>query len=106
MSTLSLGQHDRYLEVLEAAKSLCNGDLDASMRWVSHTLKALDGKASASMVAIRSDLELALLPTMLSRARAWRTSRVRINAQAVSTAPATGTLKLTQGDARALLLTL
>jgi len=106
MSTLSLGQHDRYLEVLEAAKSLCNGDLDASMRWVSHTLKALDGKASASMVAIRSDLELALLPTMLSRARAWRTSRVRINAQAVSTALATGTLKLTQGDARALLLTL
>lgn len=57
------------------------------MRWVSHPLKALDGKASASMVAIGSDLELALLPTMLSRARAWRTSRVRINAQAVFRRP-------------------
>lgn len=55
--TLSPVQNDRYLEVLEAAKSLCKGDLDASMRRVSHPLKALDGKAPASMVAIRLETD-------------------------------------------------
>ncbi|WP_434557207.1 antitoxin Xre/MbcA/ParS toxin-binding domain-containing protein [Pseudomonas sp. Z4-20] len=57
MSTLSPDQHDRYLEVLEAAKNLCNGDLDAAMRWMSHPLKAFDGKAPASMVATRLETD-------------------------------------------------
>jgi putative toxin-antitoxin system antitoxin component (TIGR02293 family) len=53
MSTLSHDQQDRYLEVLEAAKSLYGGDLDAAMRWMSHPLKAFDGKAPAYMVTTR-----------------------------------------------------
>ena len=57
MSTLSPDQHERYLEVLEAAKSLYIGDLDAAMRWMSHPHKAFDGKAPASMVATRLETD-------------------------------------------------
>lgn len=53
MSTLFHDQQDRYLEVLEATKSLYGGDLDAAMRWMSHPLKAFDGKAPACMVTTR-----------------------------------------------------
>jgi putative toxin-antitoxin system antitoxin component (TIGR02293 family) len=53
MSTVSHDQQDRYLKVLEAAKSLYGGDLDAAMRWMSHPLKAFDGKAPACMVTTR-----------------------------------------------------
>ncbi|MFG0928756.1 antitoxin Xre/MbcA/ParS toxin-binding domain-containing protein [Pseudomonas sp. CJQ_8] len=57
MSTLSPDQHDRYLEVLEAAKSLYSGDLDAAMRWMSHPVKAFDGKAPASMVTTKLETD-------------------------------------------------
>jgi len=57
MSTLSPDQHDRYLEVLEAAMRLYSGDHDAAMRWMSHPVKALDGKAPGSMVTTRLEAE-------------------------------------------------
>ncbi|MCO7572000.1 MAG: antitoxin Xre/MbcA/ParS toxin-binding domain-containing protein [Pseudomonas piscis] len=57
MSTLSPDQHDRYLEVLEAAKSLYSDDFDAAMRWISHPVKAFDGKAPASMVTNRLETD-------------------------------------------------
>lgn len=57
MSTLSPDHHDRYLEVLEAAKGLCGGDFDAAVRWMSHPLKALDGRAPASMVTTRLEMD-------------------------------------------------
>ncbi|MEE5079644.1 MbcA/ParS/Xre antitoxin family protein [Pseudomonas alliivorans] len=53
MSTLSPDQHERYLEVLKAAESLYGGDIDAAMRWMSHPVKAFDGKAPADMVTTR-----------------------------------------------------
>lgn len=57
MSTLSPDQHDRYLEVLDAAKSLFDGDLDAAMQWMSRSLKAFGGKAPAAMVATRVETD-------------------------------------------------
>ncbi|MNR40782.1 hypothetical protein D3C85_1591040 [compost metagenome] len=57
MSTLSPDQQDRYLEVLEAAKSLYSGDLDAAIRWMSHPVRAFDGKAPAGMVATRLETD-------------------------------------------------
>ncbi|WP_455926090.1 antitoxin Xre/MbcA/ParS toxin-binding domain-containing protein [Pseudomonas putida] len=57
LSTLSPDQHDRYLDVLEAAKKLYSGDFDAAIRWMSHPVKAFDGKAPASMVATRLETD-------------------------------------------------
>lgn len=53
MSTLPPDQHDRYLEVLDAAKSLFGGDLEATVQWMSCPLKAFGGKAPAAMVTTR-----------------------------------------------------
>ncbi|MEE4742353.1 antitoxin Xre/MbcA/ParS toxin-binding domain-containing protein [Pseudomonas alliivorans] len=53
MSTLSPDQHDRYLKVLDAAKSLFRGDLDATLQCMSCPLKAFGGKAPAAMVTTR-----------------------------------------------------
>jgi len=53
MSTLSPDQHDRYLEVLDAAKSLFGGDLDAALHWLACPLEAFGGKAPAAMVTTR-----------------------------------------------------
>lgn len=50
MSTLPPDQHERYLKLLDAAKSLFGGDLDAALHWLSCPLKAFDGKAPAAMV--------------------------------------------------------
>lgn len=57
MSTLFPNQHDRHLEVLEVAKRLYSGDHDAAMRWMSHPVKAFDGKATAIMVATRLETD-------------------------------------------------
>lgn len=57
MSNLPHDQHDRYLEVLGAAKSLFRGDLDAARRWMSRPVKALDGKAPGSMVTTRLETD-------------------------------------------------
>lgn len=60
MSTLSPDQHDRYLEVLEAAKRLYSGDHDAAMRWMSYPVKAFDGKAPAGMVVTRLETDMVI----------------------------------------------
>jgi putative toxin-antitoxin system antitoxin component (TIGR02293 family) len=57
MSTLPTDQHDRYLEVLDAAKSLFGGDLDAALHWLSCPLKAFGGKAPASMITNRQETD-------------------------------------------------
>ncbi|MFK5733050.1 MbcA/ParS/Xre antitoxin family protein [Pseudomonas urmiensis] len=57
MSTLSLDQHDRYLEVLNAAKKLHSGDSDAAKRWMSRPLQAFGGKAPAAMITTRLDTD-------------------------------------------------
>ncbi|MBC3205454.1 DUF2384 domain-containing protein [Pseudomonas sp. SWRI111] len=57
MSTLSPDQNDRYLEVLNAAKSLYNGDCDAATRWMSRPLQAFGGKAPAGMVTTRLETD-------------------------------------------------
>ncbi|UFH51167.1 antitoxin Xre/MbcA/ParS toxin-binding domain-containing protein [Pseudomonas sp. KNUC1026] len=57
MSTLSPDQHDRYLEVLDAATCLFGGDLDAALHWISRPVKAFGGKAPASMVATRQEAD-------------------------------------------------
>lgn len=57
MSTLSPDQHDRYLEVLDAAKCLYSGDLDAATRWMSRPVQALGGKAPAAMVTTRLETD-------------------------------------------------
>lgn len=57
MSTLYSDQHDRYLQVLNAAKSLYNGDFDAATRWMSRPLQAFGGKAPAAMVATRVETD-------------------------------------------------
>lgn len=56
MST-SLDQHDRYLKVLDAAKSLSAGDLDAALHWLSCPLEAFGGKAPAAMVTTRLETD-------------------------------------------------
>jgi len=60
MSTLSPDQLDRYLEVLDAAKSLFGGDLDAALHWLSCPLKAFGGKAPAAMVTTRLETDTAI----------------------------------------------
>ncbi len=59
MSTLSPDQHDRYLDVLDAAKSLFGGSIDAALRWLSYPLEAFGGKALAAMVATRLEADTA-----------------------------------------------
>lgn len=44
MSTLPPDQQARYLEVLDAAKRLYGGDIDAAMHWMSRPIKAFGGK--------------------------------------------------------------
>lgn len=53
-------QYDRYLEVLDAARSLFNGDLDAAISWMSRPVKAFDGNAPGSMVTTRRETERAV----------------------------------------------
>lgn len=60
MSALSPDQHDRYLEVLDAAKSLFGGDLDAALHWLSCPLMAFGGKAPAATVATRLETGTAI----------------------------------------------
>lgn len=60
MSNLPPDQHDRYLEVLSAAKSLFSGDLAAAMSWMSRPVKAFDGKAPGSMVTTRLEADSAI----------------------------------------------
>jgi hypothetical protein len=57
MSTLSPDQHDRYLEVLNAANNLFGGDFDAALHWMSRPLTAFGGKAPAAMVATRVETD-------------------------------------------------
>ncbi|AZL73962.1 MULTISPECIES: MbcA/ParS/Xre antitoxin family protein [Pseudomonas] len=57
MSTLSLDQHDRYLEILEAAKSLFGCDRDAALQWMTRPVKAFGGKAPAAMITTRLETD-------------------------------------------------
>lgn len=57
MSTLPPDQHDRYLEVLDAAKSLYSGDFDAARHWMSRPLHAFGGKAPAAMITTRLETD-------------------------------------------------
>lgn len=57
MNTLPPDQHDRYQEVLDAAKSLFGGDLDAALHWLSCPLQAFGGKAPASMITTRLETD-------------------------------------------------
>ncbi|MEX5502293.1 MbcA/ParS/Xre antitoxin family protein [Pseudomonas sp. yb_1] len=57
MSTLSPDQHNRYLEVLDAAKILFGGDLDAALHWLSCPLKAFGGKPPAAMITTRQETD-------------------------------------------------
>ncbi|NMY78234.1 DUF2384 domain-containing protein [Pseudomonas rhodesiae] len=57
MTTLPPDQHDRYLEVLDAAKSLYSGDFDAATRWMSRPLQAFGGKVPAAMITTRLETD-------------------------------------------------
>ncbi|WP_345956850.1 DUF2384 domain-containing protein [Pseudomonas fulva] len=57
MSTLPPDQQARYLEVLDAAKRLYGGDIDAAMHWMSRPVKAFGGKAPAAMVTTRLETD-------------------------------------------------
>ncbi|WP_411563148.1 antitoxin Xre/MbcA/ParS toxin-binding domain-containing protein [Pseudomonas shirazensis] len=57
MSTLSPEQHERYLEMLDEAKSLFSGDLDAAHHWMSRPFKAFGGKAAAAMITTRLETD-------------------------------------------------
>ncbi|MCS4282863.1 putative toxin-antitoxin system antitoxin component (TIGR02293 family) [Pseudomonas sp. BIGb0278] len=60
MSTLPPDQQARYLEVLDAAKRLYGGDIDAAMHWMSRPLKAFGGKAPVAMVTTRLETDTAI----------------------------------------------
>lgn len=60
MSTLPPDQQARYLEVLDAAKRLYSGDIDAAMHWMSRPVKAFGGKAPATMVTTRLETDMAI----------------------------------------------
>ena len=60
MSTLPPDQQARYLEVLDAAKRLYSGDIDAAMHWTSRPVKAFGGKAPAAMVTTRLETDMAI----------------------------------------------
>ncbi|MDN5426754.1 MULTISPECIES: MbcA/ParS/Xre antitoxin family protein [Pseudomonas] len=57
MSNWPPDQHTRYSEVLNAAKSLFDGDLDAAMHLMSRPLKTFGGDAPAAMVATRVETD-------------------------------------------------
>ena len=57
MSTLPPDQQACYLVVLDAAKLLYGGDIDAAMHWMSRPVKAFGGKAPAAMVATRLETD-------------------------------------------------
>ena len=57
MSTLPPDQQARYLEVLDAAKRLYGGDIDAAMLWMSRPVKAFGGKAPDSMITTRLETD-------------------------------------------------
>lgn len=69
MSTLSPDQHDHYLEVLDAAKSLFGGDRDAALHWLSCPLKAFGGKAPAAMATTRLETDTAIEFTYFLKSR-------------------------------------
>lgn len=60
MSTLPPDQQARYLEVLDAAKRLYGGDIDAAIHWMSRPVKAFGGKAPAAMIATRLEADTAI----------------------------------------------
>lgn len=60
MSTLPPDQQARYLEVLDAAKRLYSGDIDAAMHWMSRPVKAFGGKAPDAMVTTRLETDMAI----------------------------------------------
>lgn len=60
MSTLSPDQHDRYLEVLDAAKRLFGCDLDAALRWMTRPVQAFGGKTPAAMITTRLETDTAI----------------------------------------------
>jgi putative toxin-antitoxin system antitoxin component (TIGR02293 family) len=60
MSTLPPEQQPRYLEVLDAAKRLYGGDIDAAMHWMSRLVKAFGGKTPADMVTSNVETETAI----------------------------------------------
>ncbi|MCU7247204.1 MULTISPECIES: antitoxin Xre/MbcA/ParS toxin-binding domain-containing protein [Pseudomonas] len=60
MSTLPPDQQARYLEVLDAAKRLYGGDIDAAMHWMSRPIKVFGGKAPACMVTSSVETETAV----------------------------------------------
>ncbi|WP_322360375.1 MbcA/ParS/Xre antitoxin family protein [Pseudomonas sichuanensis] len=57
MSTLPPDQHDRYLEILEAAKCLFGCDLDAALQWMERPVAAFGGKAPAAMITTRLETD-------------------------------------------------
>lgn len=57
MSTLSPDQHDRYLEVLDAALNLFDCDRCAALHWMSRPITAFGGKAPAAMIATKLETD-------------------------------------------------
>lgn len=57
MSTLPPDQHDRYLEILEAAKNLFGCDLDAALQWMTRPVTAFGGKAPGAMITTRQETD-------------------------------------------------
>lgn len=60
MSTIPTDQQANFSDVLEAALSLYNGDVEAARHWMANPVKGLGGKSPVTMLATREETQSVL----------------------------------------------